>query len=94
MKYRWLVIAGVLVAIGALLSPWLLRPSAQASALAATASVGKMPTYTPTYSPPEPPSYSAPKTAWGDPDISGNFTNKYEQGTPMERAGSEPREPR
>ena len=26
-----------------------------------------------------------PKTAWGDPDISGNFTNKYEQGTPMER---------
>ena len=33
-----------------------------------------------------------PKTAWGDPDISGNFTNKYEQGTPMERpAGFEGR---
>jgi hypothetical protein len=33
-----------------------------------------------------------PKTAWGDPDISGNFTNKYEQGTPMERpAGLEGR---
>jgi hypothetical protein len=33
-----------------------------------------------------------PKTAWGDPDISGNFTNKYEQGTPIERpAGLEGR---
>src|SRR6476646_11642709 len=36
--------------------------------------------------------YKAPRTAWGDPDISGNFTNKYEQGTPMERpAGFEGR---
>ena len=35
---------------------------------------------------------AAAKTAWGDPDISGNFTNKYEQGTPMERpAGFEGR---
>src|SRR6185295_8590507 len=34
----------------------------------------------------------APKTPWGDPDISGNFTNKYEQGTPMEKpAGFEGR---
>jgi len=30
-------------------------------------------------------SYVPPKTAWGDPDISGNYTNKYEQGTPFER---------
>ncbi len=29
--------------------------------------------------------WTPPKTAWGDPDISGTFTNKYEQGTPMER---------
>jgi hypothetical protein len=29
--------------------------------------------------------YRAPRTAWGDPDISGNYTNKYEQGTPFER---------
>jgi hypothetical protein len=29
--------------------------------------------------------YVPPKTAWGDPDISGNYTNKYEQGTPFER---------
>jgi hypothetical protein len=25
------------------------------------------------------------RTPWGDPDISGNFTNKYEIGTPFER---------
>jgi hypothetical protein len=38
------------------------------------------------------PGWVSPKTAWGDPDISGNFTNKYEQGTPMERpAGFEGR---
>src|ERR1043166_415792 len=29
--------------------------------------------------------YKAPRTAWGDPDISGTYTNKYEQGTPFER---------
>jgi hypothetical protein len=29
--------------------------------------------------------YKAPRTAWGDPDIGGNYTNKYEQGTPFER---------
>jgi hypothetical protein len=29
--------------------------------------------------------YKAPRTAWGDPDLSGNYTNKYEQGTPFER---------
>jgi hypothetical protein len=38
------------------------------------------------------PGWAPPRTAWGDPDISGNFTNKYEQGTPMERpAGFEGR---
>jgi hypothetical protein len=30
-------------------------------------------------------SYKAPRTAWGDPDISGTYTNKYEQGTPFEQ---------
>jgi hypothetical protein len=29
--------------------------------------------------------YVAPKTPWGDPDLQGNYTNKYEQGTPFER---------
>jgi hypothetical protein len=30
-------------------------------------------------------SWKAPRTAWGDPDLQGNYTNKYEQGTPFER---------
>jgi hypothetical protein len=29
--------------------------------------------------------YSPPKTAWGDPDISGTYTNTAESGTPFER---------
>lgn len=29
--------------------------------------------------------WTAPRTPWGDPDISGDFTNKFEIGTPMER---------
>jgi tannase/feruloyl esterase len=29
--------------------------------------------------------YAPSKTPWGDPDIQGNYTNKYEYGTPFER---------
>ena len=29
--------------------------------------------------------YTPPKTPWGDPDLQGNYTNKYEYGTPFER---------
>jgi feruloyl esterase len=29
--------------------------------------------------------YAPPKTPWGDPDLHGNYTNKYEYGTPFER---------
>lgn len=29
--------------------------------------------------------YAAPRTPWGDPDLQGDYTNKYEQGTPFER---------
>jgi hypothetical protein len=29
--------------------------------------------------------YSPPKTAWGDPDIGGSYTNTQESGTPFER---------
>jgi hypothetical protein len=29
--------------------------------------------------------YSAPRTPWGQPDLQGTYSNKYEQGTPMER---------
>ncbi len=31
------------------------------------------------------PPYHAPRTPWGDPDLQGNYTNKYEQSTPLER---------
>lgn len=30
--------------------------------------------------------WKAPRTPWGDPDLQGNFTNVYENGTPLERA--------
>ena len=30
-------------------------------------------------------SWTAPKTPWGDPDLQGNYTNKYETSTPFER---------
>jgi hypothetical protein len=29
--------------------------------------------------------WTPPRTPWGDPDLQGNYTNKYEQGTPFER---------
>jgi hypothetical protein len=29
--------------------------------------------------------YVPPRTPWGDPDLQGNYTNKYEQSTPLER---------
>jgi len=32
-----------------------------------------------------PPSYVPPRTPWGDPDLQGNYTNKYEANTPLER---------
>jgi hypothetical protein len=30
-------------------------------------------------------SYRPPRTSWGDPDLQGTYTNKYEQSTPLER---------
>jgi hypothetical protein len=30
-------------------------------------------------------SYVPARTPWGDPDLQGNYTNKYEQSTPLER---------
>ncbi|MEO8257558.1 MAG: hypothetical protein ABI868_09470 [Acidobacteriota bacterium] len=29
--------------------------------------------------------WTPPRTPWGDPDLQGNFTNKYEHGAPFER---------
>jgi hypothetical protein len=31
------------------------------------------------------PRWTTPRTPWGDPDLQGDYTNKYEQGTPFER---------
>jgi hypothetical protein len=32
-----------------------------------------------------PESYAPPRTPWGEPDLQGTYTNKYEQSTPLER---------
>jgi hypothetical protein len=32
-----------------------------------------------------PSKYVTPRTPWGDPDLQGTYTNKYEQSTPLER---------
>src|SRR5215471_10740405 len=32
-----------------------------------------------------PPSRKGARTPWGDPDLQGNYTNLYENGTPLER---------
>ena len=32
--------------------------------------------------------YTAPKTPWGDPDLQGTYTNKDENGIPLERPGN------
>jgi hypothetical protein len=29
--------------------------------------------------------WTPPRTPWGDPDLQGNYTNVYEDGTPLER---------
>src|SRR5688572_24181666 len=29
--------------------------------------------------------WTPPRTPWGDPDLQGNYTNTYENGTPLER---------
>jgi hypothetical protein len=34
------------------------------------------------------PTYVAPKTPWGDPDIQGGYSNKDENGVPFERPGN------
>jgi hypothetical protein len=34
---------------------------------------------------PKPAAWTAPRTPWGDPDLEGNYTNKDENGIPLER---------
>jgi hypothetical protein len=36
------------------------------------------------------PAYAPPRTPWGDPDLQGTYTNKYEQSTPLERPEDSP----
>jgi len=38
-----------------------------------------------TYAGQKPSDWTPPRTPWGDPDLQGNYTNTYEQGTPLER---------
>src|SRR6202035_4015589 len=45
--------------------------------LVAAPAAGQAQTHTRTYTP--------PRTAWGDPDLQGDFTNKDESGIPFER---------
>src|SRR5882672_8707644 len=56
----------------AIVSAVSIASAGQAPAKAAAASTSSKP-------------YAPPKTPWGDPDLQGNYTNKYEQGTPFER---------
>ena len=54
------------------------------SAAGQTAAPAKTPAATGA-APKAPQAYVPPRTPWGDPDLQGNYTNKYEQGTPFER---------
>jgi len=65
---------GVVVSLLGVAVVAVIEPSAQTtSAGAASSRGGAATTFTP------------PRTPWGDPDLQGNYTNTYEQGTPLER---------
>ena len=68
MKYRWLVLAGMLAVVLAVVTMAVLPTAAQQAATGG----GTAPTYTPVYNPP-PSAYTPPRTPWGDPDISGIY---------------------
>jgi hypothetical protein len=59
--------------------------AASISLAAQGAPAGQAPTSAATVGKPAKKSYVVPRTPWGDPDLQGNYTNKYEQGTPFER---------
>jgi hypothetical protein len=60
---------------GAIVVAWAVAPVAGQSAPAIKPAAKAGPATT----------YRVPRTPWGDPEISGNFTNLYETGTPLER---------
>lgn len=66
MRYRWLVLAGALAVVLAAVSLAVLPTAAQAPA------GGAPPTYTSSFTPPK-STHTAPRTLWGDPDISGVY---------------------
>jgi hypothetical protein len=70
-RILFLVAAAVIVAGLALQAQ---APRPPASSTSATATKGA-------------PPYVPPKTPWGDPDLQGTYTNKDENGIPMERPG-------
>ena len=89
---RRLFTTGALAMVTAITSPWPARIAVHgaqtaASGLPASGQTGN-PRASPTARSPQPggrKTWAVPRTPWGDPDLQGNFTNKYEQSTPFER---------
>jgi hypothetical protein len=69
---RWIAMVTVLV-ISTHTSPAAQLPAPGPTRAAAPTPAGDTGRWTP------------PRTPWGDPDLQGDYTNKYEQGTPFER---------
>jgi hypothetical protein len=65
----------ILVTLGGLALAVAMTPAAPAELAAQAASPASA----------APGGWTAPRTSWGDPDLQGFYTNKYEQGTPFER---------
>ena len=62
-----------------------LAPAACAWALAAAMVLPCSPVAAQSAPGPQAADQGTPRTPWGDPDLQGNFTNVYEQATPLER---------
>ena len=73
MSAKWL---GVIVVAGGVVVGAVAAPEAQQAAARAVIRSATAKPYVP------------PRTPWGDPDIQGDYTNKDENGIPMERPGN------
>jgi hypothetical protein len=71
-RFLWSGISGVGLAAGLMLA-------STASLEGQTAPAAARPTAS------APANWTPPRTPWGDPDLQGNYTNTYENGTPLER---------
>ena len=84
---------GALAMVTAVTSPWPARIAVQGaqtagSGLPASGQAAGRRVAPPQARSPQPggrKTWAVPRTPWGDPDLQGNFTNKYEQSTPFER---------